>query len=123
MSGAGTLFTSSSDLRLKKNIAPLKGTLEKLLQVKSYSFDWIDEEHGSSNIGFIAQEVMELFPEVVFQNQTDLYYRVNYPQFVPILVEAIKEQQEQIDGLREENEYLKEQLKRIFEMLLVADNQ
>ena len=83
---------------------------------------------------------MEIFPEIVFQNQTDLYYGINYSQFTPLLVEAIKEQQEQIRQLQEyqqqvralekqqkqihalqqENELLREQIDQIIMMLSTA---
>ena len=121
MSAAGTLFTSSSDRRLKANFAPYNNVLGKLLKVKTYSFDWMDPEHGSRDIGFIAQEIMEIFPEVVFQNQTDKYYGINYSQFTPILVEAVKEQQQQIDDLKRENEALREQINLIIQAIGISE--
>jgi hypothetical protein len=89
-----------SDLRLKKDITPLENPLAKLLTLRGLSFSWIDETYGKDReIGVIAQEVEAVFPELV--NTIDDQKMVNYVGLIPILIEAIKEQQKQIDLLRE----------------------
>ena len=58
------------------------------------------ESESKNEIGFLAQELKEVFPEVVFLDSTSNLYSVNYTRLVPVLVEAMKEQQAQIDELK-----------------------
>lgn len=89
-----------SDLNLKTDIKPLENPLTRLLSLRGVSFSWKDETHGKDReIGVIAQEVEKVFPEVV--NTVTDHKLVNYIGLIPVLIEAIKEQQKQIDELRE----------------------
>ena len=96
---AGDL-TINSDARLKSNIVSLGSTLAKLMQIdgKSYTMKSNDRE---SKIGLLAQEILEVFPELVKagedKNET---LSVNYQGLIPVLINAIKEQQNQIDELK-----------------------
>ena len=63
-------FASISDERLKKNIKPLSGILEKINKIKTVSFDWKDINE-SVKAGFIAQNVQEIFPEYVVDNMAN----------------------------------------------------
>lgn len=105
------LLHGHSDKTLKKNILPLSNCLTKILNLQGVSFEW-DKEVSSyvgreknSDIGLIAQDVEKVFPELVFETEVlDLEYKVknvNYDKFIAVLIEAIKEQQEQIDALKE----------------------
>lgn len=86
--GAGC---AASDRRLKKNIAPVKGALEKLIALNGVTFEWKDPAKGSTRqIGLIAQDVLPQFPEAVEQNSKG-YYHVNYDGLMGPVVEAIKE--------------------------------
>ena len=99
----GTIQVHTSDYRLKENIKPIVGALDKVLNLKGVNFEWIDEEkskRGSGKqIGMIAQQVEKHVPEVVFQK--DEVYGMNYSPLVSLLVEAIKDQQPQIDELKQ----------------------
>jgi len=95
----GILTTSTSDRRLKENIQPLAGSLDKVLQLQGVMFNWRDDASSQDRIGLIAQEVQQVVPELVFQNPNDGYYGVRYSDVSAILVEAIKEQQKQIEAL------------------------
>ena len=99
---------STSDKRLKENIKPLDSALDKVLQINGVSFDWkalTEEEkktiHGNQghDIGVIAQEVEEVLPEVVHTRDNG-YKAVKYEKIVPLLIQAIKEQQKQIEELK-----------------------
>ena len=95
----GKLQLHVSDFRLKENIEPIENALDKVLKLNGVNFEWIDKDtkgHGKQ-IGMIAQDVEKQVPEVVFQK--DDYYGMNYSPLVAVLVEAIKEQQPQIDEL------------------------
>jgi hypothetical protein len=61
-------------------------------------------------IGFIAQEVEKVIPELVFTNEVDGYMGVNYAEMTAVLVEAIKEQQQLIETLKAELEAIKAML-------------
>ena len=90
----------SSDIRFKDNITPIKNALAKIQQIGGYEFDWNDnqETHKGHDLGIIAQEVEELFPEIV-ANREDGYKSVKYERLIPVLIEAIKEQSSIIDKL------------------------
>ena len=95
----GTL-TQSSDERLKKNIFPLKNVLSKLAALNGYTYQWKDSSKGTEEqIGFIAQEVEKQFPQLVQTNDKGMK-SVAYANMGPVLLEAIREQQVQIDELK-----------------------
>jgi hypothetical protein len=96
----GTLTTSTSDIRLKENIKPLQNSLEKVKNLQGVSFNWKNDELKSPKIGLIAQDVEKILPELVFTNPTDGYKGINYAEINAVLIEAIKEQQKQIDDLK-----------------------
>lgn len=105
---AGTV-TAASDVRNKTNIQTLpENTLEKVLTLRGVSFNWNAEylkKHidipNTGQIGVIAQEVEKIFPELV-ETDTDGYKSVDYTRLGPILIEAIKEQQTEIDSLKQQ---------------------
>ena len=104
-------YQSSSDARFKEDVEPLTDSLSKILKLRGVEFSWKQDEYPEYNfseerqIGFIAQEIAEVLPEVVNKSDDkDGFYSVSYGRIVPILVEAIKE-------LKAENELLKEKLK------------
>ena len=80
----------SSDIRLKKDIHPLDGALDKLLRVEGVSFVWKKDPEKKRNIGFIAQELEKVFPELVTTDANG-YRQVNYANFVAVLANAVKE--------------------------------
>ena len=99
----GTLTTGASDVRLKENITTLENGLSKVLQLRGVNFTWKSEPQMGNRIGFIAQEVEKILPEMVFTNPVDGYKGVNYAEISAVLVEAVKE-------LKAENDKLKNQL-------------
>ena len=102
----GSQFLYSSDKRLKSNIHSLKGALSKILRLDGVSFEWLQGERaGEKDIGVIAQEVEKVLPEAV-QTDAEGYKAVDYPRLVPLLINAIKEQQGEIDSLTKRIEAL-----------------
>jgi hypothetical protein len=97
----GILCHSSSDLRLKTNITTLTNALATIAALRGVHFSWIKDENATQKVGFIAQEVEKVLPEVVFTNPTDGLKGVNYAEISAVLVEAVKEQQQQIQKLEE----------------------
>ena len=96
---SSTLFSASSDERLKKNINTITDPLGKVLQLRGVTFTW--NQSGRDSIGVIAQEVEKIIPEIV--TETNGVKQVAYDALVPLLIEAIKEQQKQIDELKKIN--------------------
>ncbi len=100
-------IAGSSDQRFKTNIFPIANPLQKVLQLRGVTFDWKTKDFPSRMfsanraVGFIAQEVEQVLPEVVqTESTTEGYKSVQYDKVVALLVEAIKEQQKQIESLK-----------------------
>jgi hypothetical protein len=82
----------SSDRRLKEDIHPLENSLEKILQLNGYNYHWKNKQISPrEQIGVIAQEVKEVFPDLVSTNPHTGFYSVNYEGLIPPLIEATKE--------------------------------
>ena len=93
----------SSDERLKENITNIKEPLQKLSYINGVEFDWVPKEGIHSNeghdVGVIAQEIEKVLPELVTSRDNG-YKAVRYEKIVALLIEAVKEQQLQIDELK-----------------------
>ena len=99
VSGDVTAF-STSDERLKDNVTPIGSAIDKINQIGGYEFDWNNSsEHSGHDVGVIAQEIEKVLPEVVVDRDTG-YKAVRYEKIVALLIQAIKEQQLQIDELK-----------------------
>ena len=129
--GGTTTWWHNSDRKLKKNIRGFDNALDKVMQLSGVSFEWDKEaleqflfkdslpgEKALENsdkykdiegrkIGFIAQDVENIVPEVV--DQKDGVYMMSYSAMVPLLLEAIKEQQQIIDNLNDRVTLLEQQ--------------
>lgn len=92
-------FIYSSDKALKYDIAPLADAeTEKLLDMQAVSFKW--KNSGEKAIGLIAQDVEKLFPELVKTSRTDNLKSIDYAGLIPVIIERLKRQQEEIESLR-----------------------
>ena len=90
----------SSDKRLKDNIIPISSAIDKVKQIGGYEFDWNNKSSFEGHdVGVIAQEIESVLPEIV-ANRDDGFKAVRYEKIVPLLIEAIKEQQLQIEELK-----------------------
>ncbi len=97
--GLANAWQTYSSRRWKENIKPLKGALEKVLRLQGVSYDW--KANGKHDIGFIAEEVGKIIPEVVDFEANGVDARsVDYARLVALLIEGMKEQQKQIEELR-----------------------
>ena len=104
----GTI-TAASDGRLKQNIKPLTNTLSKLDRLRGVSFQWnhlaatsVGNKEGQKAIGMIAQELQKVYPELVVasKNGNQEYLSIDYGKFTAVLLQAIKEQQKEIEELQ-----------------------
>jgi len=95
-----TQLHETSDERLKEDIEEIDNALEKINRLRGIYFRWKDPEHypEGRQVGMIAQDVEEVVPEAV--DKKGEYYSMATSSLVPLLIEAIKEQQEQIEALK-----------------------
>jgi hypothetical protein len=91
---SGTV-TANSDIKLKENVITIESALEKVLSLRGVEYDRKDS--GEHQIGVIAQEVEKIIPEVVYGDEIK---SVAYGNLVGLLIEAIKEQQKEIEELK-----------------------
>jgi hypothetical protein len=101
VTSAGVLTTSSSDARLKTNIEVIPNALQKVMGLRGVTYNWRDGRDTTRVLGMIAQEMLKVAPELVFQNNNG-YYGIHYAETTGLLVEAIKEQQKVIEQLKAE---------------------
>ncbi len=97
-----------SDIRVKTNIEPIEDAVAKVMAIRGVTFNRTDfDDKGKRHAGVIAQEILEVLPEVVTQNSDNGHYSVSYGNISALLIEAIKEQQQQILELKNEIKKLK----------------
>ena len=88
--------SEGSDIRLKTNIKPIEDAIDKVTQIEGVSFNW--KKDNKPSLGVIADQVEKIIPELV---QGDDPKTVNYNGLIGLLIEAVKDQQTQIDSLKE----------------------
>ena len=86
---------------LKENISPIENSLDKIKAISGNTFDWKSgfeqyHSHTGKDVGVIAQEIQSILPEIVTERESG-YLAVDYIKIIALLIEAIKEQQKQID--------------------------
>ncbi|MFA7405894.1 MAG: tail fiber domain-containing protein, partial [Pelobacteraceae bacterium] len=110
---SGTVY--ASDIRFKKNLAPISNPLENVLKLDGVSYEWKTDEFkekgfpNGRHYGVIAQETEKILPDVV-NTSADGTKTVAYTEIIPVLIEAIKEQQKIIE---KQQKALEAQLSRI----------
>lgn len=106
--------TYASDARFKQNVTPIQSPLQKLLRLDGVEYEMKTDEFSKSHfmpgrqMGLLAQDVEKIIPEVV--NEKDGYKGVDYAKLVPLLIEAIKEQNKKIETMERQIEELKTRL-------------
>ncbi len=113
---------TGSDARWKKDLVPIVNTLEKINEIQSYTYKWKSDEYPGMNfdnerqIGLMAQDVEKVFPELV-RTDDNGYKAVSYDKLSVVLLEAIKEQQHQIEAEKAKNKELENELSSLKERL------
>jgi len=106
LGNGSTQWVTSSDRRMKNDIIPLSSSLEKILLLNPVSFKWNDAEEDKRECGLIAQEVLEILPEVVdVPNNADSMLGINYTQIIPFLIKSIQELTERVSQLEKLNNF------------------
>ena len=106
-STTGLTWSCSSDIRLKENVINSTFNATKYL-VKIPLFDYTVKKTGERATGWIAQEMLKIYPDLVKEGDDGYLVVSELPQ--PILIKAIQEQQEMIDELKHENQEIKERV-------------
>lgn len=87
-----TALVCTSDATLKKDIVTIGSALDSVNALRGVTFRWLGEDETTqSHLGFIAQEVEKVLPELVATDAVSLKKSVNYTGFTPVLIEAVKE--------------------------------
>ena len=102
---ASGAWVTNSDRKLKKEIRSMTGVLSKVLELKPRTYKFKNDDKVRNRIGLIAQEVQELFPELVTQKE---HMGIDYNGFGVLAVAAIQEQQKTIEQLQEQVKQLME---------------
>lgn len=113
----GNLFTPS-DRRLKDHIETLGNVLTKIGQIRGVSFEYKNKKKyvSGAKIGVIAQELQKVYPEMVTQGK-DGFLKVDYTQLTGMLIQAVKEQQKEIEALKVRMDRQQEQINSILEKM------
>jgi hypothetical protein len=117
------LTQSTSDGRLKKDIQPLTDALDTVLKLQGKSYAWRTDEYpdlplrDGRDIGLVAQDVEAVLSQVVSEDSRG-YKGIAYQMLTAVLIEAIKEQQNQITALQQENQQLKSAMVEQMDALL-----
>ncbi len=95
----GGTISCTSDIRLKKNVDDVSYGLDTIMDLRPVSFDWKGGNSAFKNLGFIAQEVETIIPNLVSIDQDNGYKQLNTTGLIPVLTKAIQQQQSQITSL------------------------
>ncbi|MCX6715898.1 MAG: tail fiber domain-containing protein, partial [Candidatus Taylorbacteria bacterium] len=106
------IIRTPSDISLKENVVPLTNSLDRLLKLQGVSYDWKDKERfgNTKEIGFVAQQVESIVPEVV---KGGSYKSLNYGNMVALVVEAVKELNTKVDAISTRLDSIQESLKNM----------
>jgi len=92
-----------SSLNLKENITPIESPLDKVTKLRGIEFDY--KENKEHSIGMIAEEVNEIFPELVHKNADGQVEAMSYSRMTAVLLEAVKELSQEVKELKMNNNY------------------
>lgn len=100
---SASAYNTNSDIRLKENIKNLNYGLNEILKFQPVSYNWKDKNQDHSlQLGLIAQEAKKIIPELVSGKEEKETLSINYTELVPVLINAVKEQQQQINELKKQ---------------------
>ena len=93
----------SSDVRLKEKIKPIEFGLKEVLQMNPVSYVLKNDETNELQLGLLAQELKTLVPSIVHGDESKEMLSVSYTELIPVLINALKDQQRQIEALKNSN--------------------
>jgi len=108
-------YTALSDRRVKKDFESLRFDWAKFMQLKPLTYKFIKDKEQKSSIGMVAQDVNEIYPELITYHEEDDIYHMDYSGVGVVALKAVQE-------LKKENEQLKEQLNDVLQRLEKLEN-
>jgi len=116
--GPGTDYGSSSSIRWKRDIRPIDEALDKVMMLRGVYFNWDAEHGGEHDVGMVAEEVGEVLPEIVEYEENGIDATgMDYGKLTPLLVEAVKALESELDQLRKENTDLRNRIESLEKMM------
>lgn len=112
-------YTQVSDMRMKTNIRPMGSILDKVVQLRPVEYNYNHLPNGSLSKGFLAQEVQEIFPEMVSTSEGTDLLALPYDEFGVVAVKAIQEQQLIIEDQQKQIDELKAQVEQLMQVIKV----
>jgi len=121
--GDFTYYGSTSDIRLKKNVKVIADALEKIIQLKGFTFNLnkkgqeVTGQDGRPQAGLSAQDVNRILPEAVTELGESGYLKLDYDAIIALLVEAVKEHREETKAIESEVLGLKTEIKKLRDLI------
>ena len=125
-------FVNTSDMRFKEDITPIDNALDKITHLNGVYFKWNQEyrerlkrsDSQTRQVGLVAQQVREVIPEIVAKmrdQEAGDYLAVDYNRLVPVLIQAVKEQQTQISEQQSNVQQLQEHNEKLLERIAILE--
>lgn len=116
-------WVTYSSGRWKQNVQTIENALDKVMHLRGVSFDWKPEHGGAHDVGFVAEEVGKVLPELVTWEKDGTWAQgLAYDHITAVTVEAIKEQQKQIQSLEQVNAELRERIEELAKLVAERDS-
>ena len=110
---ASGVYSATSDRRLKKDFKPLPFSWQNFMQLETLSYLYKTQKNSKRSLGLIAQDVENIYPELVTYNKESDVYHLNYSGFGVVAIKAIQELKDEVDTLKKENATLKTKLNQL----------
>ncbi len=117
---SGQLGTTSSSARYKKDIADMNSQQEKMLKLRPVTFSYKGDSSNNKQYGLIAEEVNEVYPEIVVRDEAGEIYSVNYMALIPLLLKQIQELEARVQVQDQGAKY--EELKELLARVIAVNN-
>ena len=99
MSDGNNSFTNTSDAKLKENIKTMDNVSDKILKLNPVHFEWKNQNNDKKQVGFIAQELEKVYPNLVHTND-EQYKTIDSNKLISILIKGIQELEQEIISLK-----------------------
>ncbi|HRS22313.1 MAG TPA: tail fiber domain-containing protein, partial [Clostridia bacterium] len=117
-STSGVAYNTTSDKRVKQNIRPTAESLEDLMGIGVYDFNFVGEDTGITQTGFLAQQLYDIYPAAVYKpEKPEELWMVDYSKLTPLLVKSVQKQQQIIEDQQKQIDIQNNKIERL-EMMI-----